>query len=213
MTEKEYFAFLERNGQFHKRVNDNLAELIPYPEPRFELAMKSALLSAEHGAAAFELIANQYHAPGYTLLRTQFECLVRGIWLLHAASDSWIEKLSQPLTEDSAEASKDALMLDKMLKALRSVETAPTPILDQLEECRNAMWKALNSYTHGGFHPLARIETGYPIQLSYNVLRNSNAILALTSQLAAIVTGNPNNMTPVRSLHSEFADCLPIISQ
>ena len=75
------------------------------------------------------------------------------------------------------------------------------------------MWKALNSYTHGGFHPLARIETGYPIQLSYNVLRNSNAILALTSQLAAIVTGNPNNMTPVRSLHSEFADCLPIISQ
>lgn len=213
MTEKEYLAFMERNAQFHERVEANLSDLIPYPEERFELAFKSALLSAEHGSAAFVLIAAKYHAPGYTLLRTQFETLVRGIWLMHAASDSWIEKLSQPLTEESAEASKDTLMLDKMLKGLRSAEAAPIPILDQLEECRNSMWKALNSYTHGGLHPLARIETGYPVQLSYNVLRNSNAILALTSQLAAISTGDPGNMQPVRSLHAEFADCLPIISQ
>lgn len=74
------------------------------------------------------------------------------------------------------------------------------------------MWKALNSYNHGGFHPLARFQTGYPRQLSYDVLRNSNAMLALASQLAAIVTGDPQSMGPVRALHIDFADCLPIIS-
>lgn len=212
MTEQGFAAFLERNGQFHISVADNLAQLDPYPEPRFELAMKSALLSAEHGAAAFVLISGQFHAPGYTLLRTQFETLVRGIWLMYAASDTWIEKLSRSLTEATADAASNAPMPEKMLKALRASESAPPALLDQLDTCRAVIWKALNSYSHGGFHPLARFETGYPPRLSYDVLRNSNALVALASQLAAIVSGDPQAMNPVRMLHIDFADCLPIIS-
>lgn len=38
-------------------------------------------------------------------------------------------------------------------------------------------------------------------------------MVALASQLAAIVTGDGHAMNPVRTLHIEFADCLPIISQ
>lgn len=212
ITEQEFEAFLERNGLFHERVAANLAQLAPYPEQRYDLAIKSALLSTEHGAAAFLLISGQFYAPGYTLLRTQFETLVRGIWFMYAASDVWIEKLSRPLTVETAEAAKDALMLDKMLKGLRASESAPPALLDQLEACRDVMWKALNSYTHGGFHPLARFETGYPPKLSYDVLRNSNAMVAIASQCAAIVTGDRQAMNPVRRLHTEFADCLPIIS-
>jgi hypothetical protein len=213
MTEQELATFLERNGQFHERVAENLARLAPFPEQRYGLALKSALLSTEHGAAAFVLIANQFYAPGYTLLRTQFETLVRGIWFLYAASDLWVEKLSRPLTAETAEAGKDALMVADMLKGLRSSEFAPPALLAQLEACRDAIWKALNSYNHGGFHPLARFQTGYPPQLSYDVLRNSNAMTALASQLAAIATGDQQNMVPVRILHANFADCLPIISQ
>lgn len=51
---------------------------------------------------------------------------------------------------------------------------------------------------------------GYPRQLSYGVLRNSNAMLAIASQLAAIVTGDQRNMVPVRAIHVDFTDCLPI---
>lgn len=213
MTEQEFAAFLERNGLFHERVAENLSQLNPYPEQRYDLAMKSALLSIEHGTAAFALISGQLFAPGYTLLRTQFETLVRGIWFMYAASDAWIEKLNRPLTAEAAETSRDALMLAEMPKGLRASESAPSGLLDQLEACRDVMWKALNSYTHGGFHPLARFETGYPPRLSYDVLRNSNAMVALASQLAAIVTGDRQAMIPVRRLHTEFSDCLPIISQ
>jgi len=213
MPEQDFAAFLERNGHFHQRVAGHLAQLVPYPEQRFDLALKSALLSAEHGTAAFILISGGLYAPGYTLLRPQFETLVRGIWLMYAASETWIEKLCRPLTTETAEAAKDALMLADMLKGLRSSASAPPGLLDQLEACKDMIWKALNSYNHGGFHPLARFQTGYPRQLSYDVLRNSNAMLALTSQLAAIVTGDQHNMVPVRTLHTDFADCLPIISQ
>lgn len=211
MTEQEFNLFLERAGAFHRRVAENIAEVEPFPEPRFSLAHQSALLSIEYGAAAYALIAGQLCAPGYSLLRTQLETLVRGIWLMYAASDTWIEKLNQPLTEESAESAKDTLMLDKMLKGLRCSESAPPALLDQLETCRTVMWKALNSYAHGGLHPLARASTGYPPQLSFDVIRNSNALIALASQLTAIVSGIPENMQPVRSLHHEFADCLPII--
>ena len=76
MTEQEFDAFLERNSLFHARVAENLSQLVTYPEQRFDLAMKSALLSIEHGTAAFALISAQLYAPGYTLLRTQFETLV-----------------------------------------------------------------------------------------------------------------------------------------
>lgn len=213
MTEQDFAAFVERNGQFHHRVAEHLALLVPYPEQRFDLALKSALLSAEHGTAAFVLISVGLYAPGYTLLRPQYETLVRGIWLMYAASETWIEKLGRPLNAETAETAKDALMVADMLKGLRYSKSAPPGVLDQLEACKDMLWKALNSYNHGGFHPLARFQTGYPRQLSYDVLRNSNAMLALASQLAAIVTGDPHNMVPVRTLHTDFADCLPIISQ
>lgn len=154
MTQRGFAAFLKRNGQFRARGAEILARLAPFPEPRYDLASRSALLSAEHAAAAFVRISHRFYAPGCT----------------------------------------------------------PQTLLDQLQACKDAMWKALNSYNHGGFHPLARFQTGYPPQLCYDVLRNSNAMMALVSQLAAIVTGNHQNMAPARALHTDFADCLPILS-
>ena len=211
MTEHEFDLFLSRTSAYHQQVAENFGDLQPYPDTRFGLAFQCALLSFEFGIAAHALVGGKLFAPAYSLTRTQFETLVRGIWLLHAASEAWVEKLAQPLTLASAESASDTLMLAKMLGQLRSSEQAPQAIVAQLEEYRDVIWKAVNSYTHGGFHPLARGLTGYPPQLSYDVLRNSNAIIALASQLAAIATGNPQNMVPVRALHHNFADCLPII--
>lgn len=64
----------------------------------------------------------------------------------------------------------------------------------------------------GGLHPLSRPLTGYPPQLIWDVIRNSNAVVALTAQLQSILTGLPENMGPVRRMHQEFTDVLPIIA-
>ena len=53
--------------------------------------------------------------------------------------------------------------------------------------------------------------TGYPAQLTYDIVRNSNAIVALTTQLLTILTGDPRQMEVVRRFHVEYADCLPIL--
>lgn len=43
------------------------------------------------------------------------------------------------------------------------------------------------------------------------VVRNSNAIVALTAQLTAILSGKARNMKHVRRFHIEYFDCLPIL--
>lgn len=130
---------------------------------------------------------------------------------MYAAKDSWVSKLSEPLTEDSARRTNTIPMPAAMFEELRQCASAPQLVVQQLEAYRDAAWKALNSYTHGGLHPLSRVASGFPAQLVFDVQRNSNAMLALSTQLLSILTGNPSAMTPVRRLHVEFADCLPII--
>ena len=149
--------------------------------------------------------------PAYSLMRPQYESLVRGIWLLHAASDSWVEKLGEPLTLDTAKRANEGLMLAEMLEELEKSSTAPRPIVDQLKEYRDVTWKALNSYAHGGLHPLSRTLACYPAQLTYDVVRNSNAVVALATQLVSILSGDPRNMEPVRKFHVEYSNCLPIL--
>ena len=45
----------------------------------------------------------------------------------------------------------------------------------------------------------------------YDALRTSNAVMALTAQLVSIMTGDETNMAPVRRVHVDYADCLPIV--
>jgi hypothetical protein len=99
-----------------------------------------------------------------------------------------------------------------MLRELEGSSSAPKPIVEQLKQYRDVTWKAISSYAHGGLHPLSRTSTGYPPQLTYDVVRNSNAVIALTAQLACILTGDPEAMAPVHRFHMEFSDCLPILS-
>jgi hypothetical protein len=212
MSEEKLKALLDRNADFHKAVQTHVGNLNPFEECRFLVSFQAGLLSLEHATGAFALISINLLPSGYALMRPQYESLVRGIWLLHAASDSWIEKLGEPLTVETAKRANEGPMLAEMLKGLEASSTAPQALVGQLKEFRDITWKALNSYAHGGLHPLARTVTGYPAQLTYDVVRNSNAIVALTTQLLSILTGDPRQMKPVRKLHVEFADCLPILS-
>lgn len=101
-------------------------------------------------------------------------------------------------------------MVAEMLKQLDASD-APAQLIEQLKQYRDVAWKALNSFAHGGIHPLAGTVSGYPPQLTIDALRNSNGLLAIAAQLAAILSGDSRNMEPVRQLHVEFSDCIPII--
>ena len=212
VSEEQLITLLGRTAQFHEAVHAHIGNLVPAEGTRYLTAFQAALLSLEHASGAYVLIGQGLFPSAYVLLRPQYECLVRGIWLLYAASDAWVEKLSEPLTLENAKRANEGPMLAEMLKQLESNPSSPAPIVEQLKQYRDVTWRALNSYSHGGLHPLSRTLTGYPAQLTYDAVRNSNAVLALTTQLASILSGDPITMAPVRRFHIEFADCLPILS-
>jgi hypothetical protein len=212
MSEQKLDALLKRTATLHEAVQTHVSDLFPVEDRRSTVAFQAGLLSLEHAIAAVALIDIELQASAYALMRPQYESLVRGIWLLYAASDNWVEKLGEPLTMEAAKRANEGPMLADMLKNLEASSTAPQFIVGQLKEFRDVTWKALNSYAHGGLHPLARTATGYPAQLTYDVVRNSNAIVAMTTQLLSVLTGDPSQMEPIRRLHVDFADCLPITS-
>ncbi|WP_082079404.1 DUF6988 family protein [Cupriavidus basilensis] len=211
MTEEELRTAIARTTQFHETVATQVASLIPFPEKRFVVSFQAGLLSLDHARGALILIGNGLGTSALSLLRPQYESLVRGIWLLHAATDNWVDKLGEPLTVESARRANEGPMLAEMLKQLDASE-APAQLVDQLRQFRDVSWKALSSYTHGGLHPLARTLSGFPVQLAIDAMRNSNALVCIAAQLTAILTGDPQrNMPPVRKLHVDFADCIPLI--
>ena len=212
MTEEKLLQLIERTAVFHERVQQHVQTLTPYPDVRFITAFQSGLLSLEHAVSALVLFEQGLFSSAIALTRPQFESLVRGIWLLHAASENWVTKLSEPLTMESAKRANEGEGLAEMLKQLEANPDAPAGIVAQLREFKEVAWKAMSSYTHGGLHPLSRTMSGYPAQLIYDVIRNGNAVVALSAQLLAILSGNPQNMAPVRQMHTDFMDILPIVN-
>jgi hypothetical protein len=211
MTKDRVDEFIDRADLFQQVVASHIAGLSPADGSRYDVAFQAALLSIELAIGSLLLIRNGLFPPAYALMRTQYESLVRGIWLLYAANETWVEKLGEPLTLESAKRANEGLGLAEMLKQLESSPIAPMQIVNQLKEYKEASWKAMSSYTHGGLHPLSRTKTGYPVKLIIDAVRNSNAIAALAGQLASILTGDVGNMTPVKNFHTEFSDCLPLI--
>ena len=207
MSEEQLSALLVRTAEFQQTVLAHVGDLT-VEGARYQVAFRAGLLSLEHAAAALVLVKHGLLASAYALMRPQYECLVRGIWLLHAANDAWIMKLSKPLTLEAARQANEGPMLAEMLKQLENCSNSPAGIVQQLKEYRDIAWKAMNSHTHGGLHPIARTLVGYPAQLTCDVMRNSNAVVALTAQLASILSGDHRNMDTVRRFHTEFADCI-----
>lgn len=211
MNDTKLNLLLEQSGRFQADVHEFASSLIPVDGKRYWVARQSGLLSLEHAAGSLALCRLGFYPSAIALMRPQFESLVRGIWLLHTASDLWVEKLSEPLTLESTKRANEGLGLADMLTELEKSGAAPTHIVEQLRQYRDVTWKAMNSYVHGGLHPLSRTLAGYPAELIFHALRNSNAIVALAAQLTAISTGDSPNMEHIRRFHVEHSDCLPII--
>lgn len=211
MNEEKFQLLFERTAKFHEAVYAHVGTLTPAPDKRFLVAFQSGMLSLEHATSTLVLIEQGLFSSAIVLTRPQFESLVRGVWLLHAASDNWVGKLAEPLTPESAKRANEGLGLAAMLDELEKHPDTPAPIVKQMRDYKEVTWKAMNSYAHGGIHPLARSLTGYPIQLAYDVIRNTNGVVALTVQLLSILTEQPQSMQPVRTMHVEFADVLPLL--
>lgn len=77
------------------------------------------------------------------------------------------------------------------------------------EHLKRECWEALNSFVHGGIHPLRRCTEGFPLPVVLGMLRNSNGLLTMTGMTLAMLTGSATVAKPMSKIQSKFADCLP----
>ena len=212
--EKELTQLLPRSFEMYEVMSHHVQQLElwgPAPGLKFGAAFQSGLLSFEHGHSLLKLVEQGAVSSGMALMRPQFECLIRGFWLMYADTEVWLAKIAALGTVGLDEMKKyEPLMIADMFKALEH-SAAPPDILAQLKSFREVNNIALNSFTHGGLMALVGNGTGYKPQTIYNALRNCNGIAAINMQMLSILTGVKDAMIPVRDLHQHFTDCLPII--
>ncbi|HHF3026694.1 TPA: hypothetical protein ACPJ05_000334 [Vibrio diabolicus] len=162
-------------------------------------------MSLEHAESLKILLATRNFTSALGLLRLQFESLVRGMWLLYAASDVAVSKLTAELNEESQKRANNLPMLSEMISQLE--KKAPQNAVDPILEFKEYSWKPLSSYVHGGLHAVDRHSKGYPIALLEQALKASNGVNGLVAVFGSILTGQAHLTQEVYKSFETYADC------
>ena len=162
---------LEDAFQQSERLVAELLKLIELPAldlPRTVIGDVACSLSLEHWHSVRAQLAVGLLPSALVVHRAQFEALVRSVWLTYAAREEDLAKLSATLDLVSEQAAKNMPSVNEMMERIQ--EKAPAQAHAALARFKEHNWKALNSYTHAGIHPLRRHADGYPTMLIHNVL-------------------------------------------
>jgi len=190
---------------------DDLMALVnvpPYDDsPRIRTSDVACSLSLEHWASTKELLYCGLLSSAIVVHRSQFEALARSIWLLYAASEDHLSKLTTNLSLESEQAAKNMPQTAEMMKALEI--KAPPQAYDALSRFKENSWKALNSYAHAGIHPIRRHGDGYPAQLIHDVLRNANGLAIVSCMQAAVLSGQQGLQKDILAAASRKPSCIP----
>ena len=164
-------------------------------------------MSLEHWSASINLLKAALLPSAVTVHRAQFEALLRSIWVLYAASDSQIERLSSELTLEAEQAAKNLPMVADMMSAVE--RQGPSQAHDALKRFKENSWKALNSYAHAGIHPLRRHAEGYPVQLIESIARNANGLAIVAAMQASVLSGLQPLQREILDLAAHYPECMP----
>jgi hypothetical protein len=177
---------------------------------------KSALIAdtfeivLEHSIAINLLISQTLITTALAVFRLQYDALVREVWLLYAASDLEIEKLSVPLSSESAQSINNWIpSTNEMLKQLEL--KAPAGLYRLLDEFKNYSSKALNSFVHTGIHAIARKKEGFYSGMVILVLKQSNNLVNMAALALSGQYGNEVLINYVLNLHKKHPDCFQTV--
>jgi hypothetical protein len=185
-----------------------LAELpAAIPHPRLQASEAACFVALEHWDAVRGLLGSGILASGAVVHRSQYEALVRSMWLLFAASDEQIGKHFSHLSRETEQTTKNIPLAAEMLKHLstRAPKEAYVPLL----EFKEVSWGALNSFVHTGRHAIRRNHEGYPPDLVAGILRNSNGVGVFTCMQAVLLSGSPQLQKDIIEIGDRHEGCVP----
>jgi len=162
-----------------------------------------------HFAASVRILCGENLILGSaSLLRSQFEALVRSVWALHRATEGQIEKLSSDLSLDSQQATKNFPSVNEMMVELEKFPPLQN-LLVKLKEFKESSWLPLNSFVHSGVHAIQWTKYEPPPHLLDQTFRASNGLAVLAFMNIAMLTGRPELQREIIAISAPFSSCLP----
>lgn len=193
-----------------ERLAIELLQLIDLPiiaGERIQISDTACSLALEHWHAVRSLLQLGLLPSALVVHRSQFEALVRSVWLAYAARDADLAKLTATLGLESEQAAKNIPIVNVMMQHIQ--EKAPAAAYRALACFKQHNWKALNSYTHASIHPLRRHADGYPSALLEAVLCNANGLGVMSCMQAVVLSGAQLMQKQVLEIATKYPRCIP----
>lgn len=190
----------------------HLVDLVDLPlyddSDRLLLSRTLAISSLQFAASVRRLCESHLALGTATVLRSQFEAVVRAAWAYHRASDSQVQRLWSDLSIESQQATKN---LPQVAEMLGELEKSPqlVNLLSSLREFKDSSWMPLNSFVHSGIHAVHWTRIEPPRDLLDQMFRSSNGLAVLAFQHLAILTGQRELQTEVIAVCATYSSCLP----
>ena len=192
-------------------IAEELLALVDHPlcneSDRVAIADVACSLAFEHWRSLRLLLRARLLPSALVVHRSQFEAVLRSVWLTYAASDVEVSKLTVTLDVESEQAAKNIAQAQHMMEAL--AKSGPKEAHAALVRFKDNSWKALNSYAHAGIHPLRRHADGYPEPLMHSVLCNANGLGVLSAMQAVVLSGAQPLQREVLQLAAKHPTCMP----
>ncbi|WP_421242518.1 DUF6988 family protein [Aeromonas enteropelogenes] len=189
-----------------------LREVVDHPiyndDTRTKLSLTLAISSMQFSDAV-RLLCSQGLILGVgATLRSQYEALIRSVWVLYCATDLQVEKLDAVLNVESQQASKNIPTVNTMLGELDKIPQVKN-LLVSLYEFKDSSWLPLNSFVHSGIHAVFWTKYKVPPELIEQSFRISNGLNVIAFQGMGILTGRPTIQQEIFSVIANYSDCLP----
>lgn len=194
-----------------RALHDALAPLwgeLPEPDNMRVLAVRGfANIVRQHVAAQRILVQRELDVSAMALVRPSYEALVRAIWAFRGAEDAWIVGFLTPRQEavESDAETRKGPDVTAMLEVI--ARHHPADIHQPLVAWKEATWRAMHSYVHGGIRPVVQSFVAFPHREMGSLLINANGLLMLATNVVRMAHGLPSPTLSV--LQQQYGDCLP----
>lgn len=206
-TLEEFQKPHERSKELFSIIHNDIFSKAHIHTFKQQLTLSLCAISIEHSGSIQILMETKNFTTAVSLLRLQYEALTRALWLHFAAKDSFINKYDIPL--DIKKTPPDFPSITVMIEDIMKCPIKGPG--EMLKEIKEATWSGMNNYVHNGFHPILRIQSGYPTALLIQILQTSNAMNTMLAMVMANIAADHNLVNLVKKLQIDFQDCLPIL--
>ncbi len=173
-------------------IDEHVSGVTLPADERSMLAAGCFDVAIEHQAAIAVLHSSALLGSMLALLRVLSESLVRGLWLLHCATDAELQKFKNSRIDKT---------FDDLIADFETKIGTPSGVLSGFKA---TAWKAMNGFTHTGFNQVTRRHAPGMVGANYPEDEIAKA-LGVAGALGLIAAGQVIGMSDRHDLLSKFS--------